>query len=204
MTVEGSTRGRRKQWSLVVIATVVLTGAAWAVIVSQKERIQSTESSASSPARRDLLSPGSFSYRQPAGYDDGGYGVVSAYILPIRDRRSLEHIRDCYQGAGYRGVQAIQQELDRTHLAPQQRLGRLQNMARLYLFEGEFLKSAEVLKKARALIEADPEGLHQDLPSVLFLQGVAALRRGETENCIECSCESSCIFPIQPRAVHQK
>ena len=204
MTLEGGPRGRRKQWLLVVIASVVLSGAAGAVILSQKEQTPGAGSLATVASKKDLLTPGSFSYRAQAGYDDGGYGVVTSYILRIKDRRSLEHIRDCYQGAGYRGVRAIQQELDRGSLAPPQQLSRLQDMARLYLFEGEFLKAAEILKKARALIEADPEGLHPQLPSVLFLQGVAALRRGETENCVECGCESSCIFPILPRAVHQK
>src|SRR5262249_52461898 len=34
--------------------------------------------------------------------------------------------------------------------------------------------------------------------------GVAAFRRGETENCVECGCDQSCIFPIHPKAVHAK
>jgi hypothetical protein len=37
---------------------------------------------------------------------------------------------------------------------------------------------------------------------VIYLQAVTALRRGETENCIMCRGESSCIIPIAPAAVH--
>ena len=34
--------------------------------------------------------------------------------------------------------------------------------------------------------------------------GVAALRRGEIENCVACCNESSCIFPLAPAAVHRR
>ena len=34
------------------------------------------------------------------------------------------------------------------------------------------------------------------------LMGVAALRRGETDNCIACCTDASCIFPLAPAAVH--
>src|SRR5207247_7738524 len=35
------------------------------------------------------------------------------------------------------------------------------------------------------------------------LQGVAAMRQAEDENCVTCACESSCIFPLRPQAVHR-
>ena len=41
------------------------------------------------------------------------------------------------------------------------------------------------------------------LYTVIYYQGVAALRRGETENCVMCSGECSCILPIDPSAVHK-
>ena len=36
------------------------------------------------------------------------------------------------------------------------------------------------------------------------LLGVAALRRGETDNCVACCTEASCIFPLAPAAVHRQ
>ena len=36
------------------------------------------------------------------------------------------------------------------------------------------------------------------------LRGVAALRRGEIENCVACCNESSCIFPLAAAAVHRR
>ena len=46
-----------------------------------------------------------------------------------------------------------------------------------------------------------PPGLRANL---LALLGVIHLRRGETENCIECIGPSSCIFPLASEAVHQR
>ena len=46
-----------------------------------------------------------------------------------------------------------------------------------------------------------PPGLRANLQALL---GVINLRRGETENCIECVGPSSCIFPIASEAVHQR
>jgi hypothetical protein len=137
-------------------------------------------------------------------HDDSGFGTVGAYVPPVRDPRSLEHLRDCYQGAGYRGIRQLQEQLASDQLLPEQRLDLLLKMARLYLYEGDFAKAAQPLEDARATIEAHPERLHGETPLVLLLQGVAALRRGEWANCVECACEASCIFPLQPTAYHRK
>ena len=39
--------------------------------------------------------------------------------------------------------------------------------------------------------------------TLVYLQGVTALRFGETDNCVHCRGETSCILPISPAAVHQ-
>jgi hypothetical protein len=151
-----------------------------------------------------LLTRGpSFASRSTKLYDSG-YDIVNDFVLPIKDPLSLEQIRDCYQGAGQRGIKKVRQQLDTQYLLPQQRLEGLRALALLYLYEGDFRNSGLVLEEARALIAAEPKRLQRDLPTILFLQGIAALRRGEMENCVECGCESSCIFPLQPQAVHQK
>ncbi len=38
--------------------------------------------------------------------------------------------------------------------------------------------------------------------TLIYVQGVTALRRGETDNCVMCRGESSCILPIAAAAVH--
>src|SRR5262249_33262438 len=103
-----------------------------------------------------------------------------------------------------RGIKMIRQQLDTMFLLPQERLERLQTMALLALYEGDFRQAASVLEQARALIEAEPGRLAREVPTILFLQGIPAFGPGESENCAECGCESSCIFPIRPQAVHHK
>ena len=46
-----------------------------------------------------------------------------------------------------------------------------------------------------------PAGLRANLEALL---GVIHLRRGETENCLDCRGPSSCILPIAAAAVHQR
>jgi tetratricopeptide (TPR) repeat protein len=195
---------RPRRWHrLVIVAAVFAAGVACAAVGCGRTSPSAATGSSASPrppaSALRLTSP----LRSPR-YDDSGFGAAGAYFLPIKDPRSLEHIRDCYQGAGYRGVEALRRQLAQDNPFPEQRLEMLQRIARLYLFEGEFRKASEALEEARALAESDPPRLGPALPEVILLQGVAALRRGETENCVECACGLSCIFPLQPAAYHQK
>ncbi len=72
----------------------------------------------------------------------------------------------------------------------------------LLIYEGKFEEAA--LWAERAIADATapgvPAGLRANLRALL---GVIHLRRGETENCLECLGPSSCIFPIAAEAVHQ-
>jgi hypothetical protein len=69
------------------------------------------------------------------------------------------------------------------------------------MHEGKLAEAAIWLDRALTLSrrpEASPDvqaGLHA-------LLGIAALRRGEIENCLECLGPSSCIFPLEHEAVH--
>ena len=42
------------------------------------------------------------------------------------------------------------------------------------------------------------------LGTMIYLQGVTALRRGENENCLMCQGDSACLLPIAASAVHTK
>src|SRR5205823_13793520 len=88
--------------------------------------------------------------------------------------------------------------------SPEKRLNHLMKIASLHLYEGEVAKAAAVLEDARALAEGDLRRFEKQLPTVIFFQGVSALRRAGPENCVENCCDTSCIFPIQPRAYHAK
>jgi hypothetical protein len=139
-------------------------------------------------------------------FDESGFLTIYPKLVAprVKDPLSLEHIRDCYQHAAPDALKLIEEELARDTLPPKQRMERLFDAAQLHLFAGTFNEAAAALEKARALVMQDPKQFGRGLTTVIFLQGVAALRRGETENCVECQCEGSCIFPIQIQAVHGK
>ena len=70
------------------------------------------------------------------------------------------------------------------------------------MYEGKFLEAASWLEKAletSRTVEI-PASARNRLMAIL---GVIAIRRGEIENCLECVGPSSCIFPIDKRAVHR-
>ena len=58
------------------------------------------------------------------------------------------------------------------------------------------------MEQARSLLDKNAAIAPRWLYSLIYYQGVTALRRGENENCIMCRGESSCILPISPAAVH--
>ena len=71
-----------------------------------------------------------------------------------------------------------------------------------HLYAGQSVQGYERLVEARALAADDPDTADEWLYSLIFLQGVASLRRGEDDNCVLCRGESSCILPIAPAARH--
>ena len=68
------------------------------------------------------------------------------------------------------------------------------------MYDGRFEEAAQWVDRARR----DGTGLPREYQANLeALLGVAALRRGELDNCVACVGPSSCIFPIAPEARHQ-
>src|SRR5438552_9601553 len=185
-------------WLILLGLVVVLVGSvAWATFAWQSRPVTSqvTEPPAPSAIARYPRLP----------IDESGTLLVHEhfFVPHIKDPTSLEDIRDAYGGAGPRCIEFIKQQLAPA-VPADKRMPRLINLARAYFWVGEFRSAAEALAQARHLADAEPSQFEQIRPTVLFLQGVAALRRGETENCVDCQCRTSCILPIQPEAVHQK
>src|SRR5438132_8696523 len=85
--------------------------------------------------------------------------VGNSYILEtivhpsLKDPRSLEQIRDCYLDAGYRAINALEQQLAQEHWPLEKEVGARFLMARLYLYEGDFKKAAVILENVRSLAE---------------------------------------------------
>jgi hypothetical protein len=143
------------------------------------------------------------------GYFDGDIFLTALpFEGPIRDPGSLEDLREARRGRGRRGITSLRAQYDQLRLDSPPTFEQVykavplaRSLAFLYMHEGKLAEAATWLDRALVLSrrpEISPDvqaGLHA-------LLGIAALRRGEIENCLECVGPSSCIFPLESQAVH--
>src|SRR5579871_4178539 len=144
------------------------------------------------------------SYQPAKPVDTGGFLAILSGLPPIKDPSSLESIRDTFEGLDRRGIAEIDQRLAANDLAVKEKPGLLLSKAGLLMYGGEPALAYEVLQQARALLQSSDRLAEEWLYSIVFFQGVAGLRRGEIENCLECRGDGACIFPIPATAVHTK
>jgi len=142
-----------------------------------------------------------------AGFiDDSGYELAVGYTPPIADRGSLAEVAAAYRQRSGRGMADLRSRLDGLQSASprppdfNQRRAMLQVFAGLLgMYEGEFEEAQSWFERA---VRENP-GLDPDFrKNIGALRGVAALRRGEVENCVACLGPSTCIFPIGAEARH--
>lgn len=135
---------------------------------------------------------------------DFGFAMVRKVAAQIKDPLSLDSIEETYRGAALRETQAIENEIRQSNLEPNALFEKYIDLAHWQLYDGQFVAGGKSLQQARTIAESDPEKFKDQFTTLYFLQGVAALRQGETENCVECQCEGSCILPLQATALHKK
>src|SRR4051812_27441210 len=136
------------------------------------------------------------------------FDTALPFTGPIRDARSLEELREAVRGRGRRGIAALRAQYDQLRLdSPPtsnqavQAIRLAQSIAFLEMHEGKLAEAASWLERALELSRR-PEVSPEVPANLRALLGIAALRRGEIENCLECLGPSSCIFPIASEAVH--
>lgn len=135
--------------------------------------------------------------------DTSGFSAVMSNIKPWSSVATLDEVEDAFRGVAVRTIGMIDQEIARIPPAGEDAKVPLNIIkATLWLSEGRPEEAYRVLRDAREFTEANPTRASEWLGTVMYLQGVSALRRGENENCIECRGESSCILPISEAAVH--
>jgi tetratricopeptide (TPR) repeat protein len=138
-------------------------------------------------------------------FDDSGYEYAAAFSAPIEDPSSLIDVRDSVVGRGRRGIAFMEAKLAALDPAdpatPFRRMESHMFIGALLMHEGDWEKAAARFAQAQT---ADPSLPHLARANLDALRGVAALRRGEIENCVACCNESSCIFPLAAAAVHRQ
>ncbi len=143
-------------------------------------------------------------YQARKAIDTGGFNVVLPMLKAWPRDASLAAISEQFRGVGHRDVEELDRMLASAELPDHRRIVLTLMKAGLFLYEGEPDRAANVLDEARTWLESHDATAEQWLYTVIYFQGVTALRRGENDNCIECRGASSCILPIAPEAVHIK
>jgi FG-GAP-like repeat len=137
-------------------------------------------------------------------FDDSGYPVAVRFSKPIDDPASLAQIRDSVAGRGRRGIAYLQAKLASLPPGPASRStgADIHLLAgSLLMSEGQWTEASEQFALAQTADPARPALFRSKLDA---LRGLAALRRGELDNCVACCNESSCIFPLAAAAVHRR
>ena len=142
-----------------------------------------------------------YSRRLP-GMDMSGFWQVVSSLPKWRGDAPLKEISDIWNQAGYRTIADIDKRMAGASMSDKDKRTNMITKAILLLYEGESEQAYAVFEQLRSLAEQDENVARELLASVIYCQGVAAMRRGEDENCIMCRGDSSCIFPISPTAVH--
>lgn len=132
--------------------------------------------------------------------DIGGYGAIVDAAGSWDGGASLAEIKQIWEDAATRFRAQIE---SRPENSPEDTLMKALYLASCDNYDGDAVKAQAQLIRAREAASSDPELEKMTLGSLIFLQGVTALRRGENENCIMCRGDSSCIIPINKSALHK-
>jgi hypothetical protein len=162
------------------------------------------------PARRASASAPAVALFSQGFIDDSGYNLAYPYTAPIKDRGSLRECLAAVHGRADRGIAQLMTMLDRLKAVgagparDAMEIGRIETyIAILHMYDGRFAEADPWI--ARAIATTSAPGVPQELvANLVALRGVAAMRLGETENCVACQRPSSCIFPLVPEAVHTR
>jgi hypothetical protein len=179
--------------SMKLVLRVVLLAAPFVALVCYYLAQDGTEPVPASP-RTPTYQP-----RQPM--ETSGFVAAAIGIDAWKDGTSLEEVRKAFTRIGYRNIKQLDEALARGVEADKEIEYRIFKAA-LLLYEGEPVQAYQVLEEVRGRAESSEALGERWRFTVIFFQGVAGLRRGETENCINCRGEGACIFPLRKSAVH--
>jgi hypothetical protein len=141
-------------------------------------------------------------YRGRAAIDPTGYTIATKNVDPWPEEASLEKIASPWNKLAQRLLVPLDNNLARPSMPPKMLVDTLVEKASLLNYDGKSEQACAVLEEARSAAEQDAAVAEQMLYTVIYLQGLTSLRLGETENCVMCRGESSCILPLSPAARH--
>jgi FG-GAP-like repeat/ASPIC and UnbV len=169
---------------------------------------------ASTAVRSASPSPGitplenrTYDYKPRIPMDTSGFSLIAPAVERWEPDASLAKIAESWKQPGLKAITKLDEYLRNANanrnVPPNEAVRMLLVRATLFNCEGLPKRTYESMVEARALLEQDRIAARELLYTVIYFQGVAAMRRGENENCIDCRGESSCILPISEAAVHK-
>jgi len=138
------------------------------------------------------------------GLDTSGFQTVGSQMTPWPAGSSLEQVAAAFSAAPQRILAELNEALSGDSFEPEQRISLMIPLALVQNYLGRTEDCYAMLGRARAVAEEHPAAAERHLYTIIYLQGVTALRIGEDENCVMCRGESSCILPLGPSALHAK
>ncbi|MSQ96909.1 MAG: CRTAC1 family protein [Gemmataceae bacterium] len=170
-----------------------LVGVVAAVVITLN---YSTWFAPSTPARPQLR------YQARKGGDPSGFSVVLPNVKSWKPDASLEEVSNAWKGIGFRIADKIDQRAAQSNLDDDAKIPFHLDKATLFNYEGDPKTTYKMLEHLRSRVESKDRLAEDWLFTIIYAQGVTALRRGEDDNCIMCRGESSCIIPINQAAIH--
>ncbi|MHB1558743.1 MAG: CRTAC1 family protein [Isosphaeraceae bacterium] len=158
--------------------------------------------------RQRLAAPGSranvktLAYKPRKTTDSSGFNVVLPMLKPWPKSATLAEIAGRFRGVAMRDVAELDQSLGKDDLPEQQRIVLLLMKASLFVYDNQPGRAYEILEEARTWLGEHDATAEDWLYTVIYNQGIVGMRRGESENCVACRGECSCILPIAAEAVH--
>jgi FG-GAP-like repeat/ASPIC and UnbV len=190
---------------LSLAATILLTDPDRATLPLRAGRWFSAWSWRSSSPPRPTIADQKFRPDWDDAFDDSGYATAFRFSKPIADPTSLPQMRDSVVGRGSRGIAYLERKLadllPSDPATPSAAADIQLIKGSLMMHEGRWGEASDCFAAAQTADSSRPVLFRAKLDA---LRGVAALRRGEIENCVACCNESSCIFPLAAAAIHRQ
>ncbi len=164
----------------------------------QEQRTRSQAAQTPAPNIRPFRSD----YQPRSPFDESGYGVVMSSLPTWPKNASLDAIKQQFSKAILEGLNQSKAILADPGVSPDVRVQTVIKRARLLNYVGDPNSAYQLLQDSRDEIAHTGELAATYLYSLIYFQGVTALRQGENDNCILCRGESSCILPLAPKALH--
>ena len=186
----------------IVAVALTLVNGTWKLLRRSQSPILAArvQPAARTTARSKGLSHG-YARCQPS-VDTSGFSVLNLALLRWKPDASLKEISDVWSEGASRAIKQIEERMADGTRTEEERLFDVMQEASIFNSEGQPEKSYALLEQVRSLVEQDERIARAVLASVIYFQGICAMRRGENDNCIMCRGESSCILPVSPAAVH--